>query len=126
MVQYFLEYGTTLMEVSSFRYLGLTLPSTDDDWTAVEWNLWRTRVKWGRLANILGREGADKTTLGRLYVSVLHTVILFGSETWVLTLPLEKASRGFTTGKHSGWRAWALNISRTIYGYTHPVERRWQ
>ena len=95
MVQYFLEYGTTLMEVSSFRYLGLTLPSTDDDWPAVEWNLWRTRVKWGRLANILGREGADKRTVGRLYVSVVQVVILFGSETWVLTPPLEKALVGF-------------------------------
>ena len=66
MGQYFLEYGTPLMEVSLFRYLGLTLPSTDDDWTAVEWNLRRTRVKWGRLSNILGREGADKRTVGRL------------------------------------------------------------
>ena len=95
MGQYFLEYGTPLMAVSSFRYLGLIFPSTDDDWPVVEWNLRRPRVKWGRLAKILGREGADKTTLGRLYVSVVHTVIMFGSETWVLTLPLEKALAGF-------------------------------
>ena len=48
-------------------------------------NLRRARGKWGQLTNILGREGADRRTLGRFYVAVVQTVLLFGSETWVLT-----------------------------------------
>ena len=78
-----------------FRYLGQTLPSTDDNWLAVERNLRRAWGKWGRLKNILRREGEDKRTVGRFYVAVMQAVILFGSETWVLTPQLEKDLIGF-------------------------------
>ena len=37
--------------------------------------------KWGRVVNILGREGVDKRTAGKLYVAVVEAVLLFGSET---------------------------------------------
>ena len=61
----------------------------------MEQNLWRARRKWGRLINILGREGADKMTAGRFYAAVVKAVIMFGFETWVLTPQLEKALEGF-------------------------------
>ena len=35
------------------------LLSTNDDWPSVERNLQRKQVKWGWMAKILGREGAD-------------------------------------------------------------------
>ena len=68
-----------------FWYLGQMLSSTDNDWKEVELNLQRERGKWGRLKKILVREGADKRTAGRFYVAVVQAVLLFGSETWVLT-----------------------------------------
>ena len=37
----FLEYFTPLTAVFSFQYLGKTLLSTNDNWPAVERNLWR-------------------------------------------------------------------------------------
>ena len=49
----------------------------------------------GRLENILGREGEDKRTAGRFYEAVVQAVLLFGSETWVLTPQLEKSLEGF-------------------------------
>ena len=61
----------------------------------VEQNLWRARGKWGNLTKILGREGADKRKTGRLYVSVVQVVLLFGYEAWVLTPWSEKALAGF-------------------------------
>ena len=79
------EYRTPLTAVSSFRFLGRTLSSTDDDWPEVEQNFRRAQGKWGRLEKILGREGADKGMSGRLHVAVVQVVLLFGSETWVLT-----------------------------------------
>ena len=91
----FLEYGTPLMAVSSLRYLGRTLSSTDENWPAVERNFQRARGKWGRLTKILGREGADKRTAGRLYVTVMQAVLLFGSEKWVLTPGLENSLEEF-------------------------------
>ena len=60
----FLAYGTPLMAVSSFRYLGRTLSSTNNYWSTEEQNLRRAQGKWGRLTKILGREGADKKTSG--------------------------------------------------------------
>ena len=91
----FLAYGTPLMAVSSFRYLGKTLSSTDNDWPAVGWNLWRAQEKWGQLTKILGREGADKRMTGWFYVAVEQAVLLFEFETWFLTPWFEKSLTGF-------------------------------
>ena len=73
------------MAVSLFRYLGQFFFPADNDWTEVERNLRRARGKWGRLEKILGREEEDKIMAGRFYVEVAQAVLLFGSETWVLT-----------------------------------------
>ena len=77
--------------VSEFRYLGRILTTTDDDWTAVAGNIKKARRSWGRLARVLGREGADPKVSRTFYISVKQVVLLFGSETWVLTEKMEKA-----------------------------------
>ena len=59
--------------------------STDDDWPAVARNLQKARATWGRLARILGREGADPKVSRNFYIAVTQQVLLFGVETWVLT-----------------------------------------
>ena len=55
----FKAYRRRLYSVEEFRYLGGGLTATDDDWPAVARNLHRARTTWGRLARMLGREGAD-------------------------------------------------------------------
>ena len=67
--------------------------SSDKDWPAVEQNLQRARENWGQLANILGREGADRRMSGKFYVVVVQAVLLFGSKTGVLTLFRHQAVR---------------------------------
>ena len=47
------------------------------------------------MVNILGGEGTYRRTAGRFYLAVIKAVILFGSETWVVTPWLEKALAGF-------------------------------
>ena len=91
----FLVYGKPLKAVSLFRYLGRTLLSTEEDWSVVEWNLQRARGKWGQLTKILGREVEYKRTAGRLFVAMVQVMLLFGSETWVLTPRMEEALEGF-------------------------------
>ena len=61
----------------------------------MEWNPWRARGKWEKLVKILGRKGEDRRTVGRCYVEVVKSVLLFGSENWVLTPRLEKALEEF-------------------------------
>ena len=55
----FHAYGKKMRAVTEFWYLGRIMTNTDDDWPAVAGNLRKARVTWGRLARILGREGAD-------------------------------------------------------------------
>ena len=55
----FHAYGNKMRAVMEFRYLGRVMTNTDDDWPAVAGNLRKARVTWGRLARILGQEGAD-------------------------------------------------------------------
>ena len=81
--------------MKEFRYLGRILTSTDDDWPAVARNLQKARAIWGRLARILGREGADPKVSRNFYISVTQQVLLFGAETWVLTVKMEAALDAF-------------------------------
>ena len=55
----FNAYGKRMQSVKEFRYLGRILTSTDDDWPEVARNLQKERATWGRMARIMGREGAD-------------------------------------------------------------------
>ena len=59
-------YGQPLTMVSSFRYLGRNLVATYNYWMEAIVNLQETRWAWARLSHILGREGAEVRTLGRL------------------------------------------------------------
>ena len=43
------------------------------------------------MSQVLGREGADPKVSGNFYIVVNQAVLLFGSETWVLTPRMEKA-----------------------------------
>ena len=61
----------------------------------MEQNLWRAMLKWGRLVKLWGREGVDRITAGIFCVDTVQAVLLFGYETWVITLRLEKALEGF-------------------------------
>ena len=65
------------------------MTNTNDDWPAVAGNISKARVTWGRLARILGREGADPKVSRNFYISVTQQVLLFGAETWVLTKRME-------------------------------------
>ena len=44
---------------------------------------------------MLGREGADPKVSRTFYIAVTKAVLLFGSETWVLTRNMEKALDSF-------------------------------
>ena len=71
--------------VDSFKYLGRVLHQTDDDCPTVLRNIQRVRQVWGRLGKFLRREGADPIISEKFYRVVVQAVLLFGSETWVLS-----------------------------------------
>ena len=77
--------------VTEFKYLGRVLTNTDDDWPVVSGNIRKAQANWGRLARILGREGADPKVSRSFYTAVTQQVLLFGAELWVLTKNTESA-----------------------------------
>ena len=79
--------------MKEFRYLGRVLTATEDDWPAVARNLQKARATWGRLARILGREGADPKVSRNFYIAVTQQVLL--AESWVLTGKMEAALDSF-------------------------------
>ena len=86
----FKAYREPMEAVSEFRYLGRLLTATEHNWPEVAENIKKARRSWGRLARVLGREGADPKVSRTFYIAVTQVVLLFGSETWVLTVRMEK------------------------------------
>ena len=71
------------------------MTEVDYDWLVVVGNLWKAQKRWGRLSQILIREGADPKVSGNFYKAVAQAVLLFGAETWVLTPRMEQALDSF-------------------------------
>ena len=121
--------------VTKFRYLGRILTNTDDDWPAVAMNLQKARATWGRLARILGREGADPKVSRNFYIAVTQQVLLFGAETWVPTKRMEssldvfqgRVARRLTgrmprRGRDGKWLylpPWQQELAAAAKGHTH-------
>ena len=94
----FEAYGKLLEMVETFKYLGRVMKAGDEDWPEVVGNLVKSQKSWGRLLQILSGEGAEKRVSGNFFKAVVKTVLLFGAETWVLTLRIERELESFMLG----------------------------
>ena len=91
-------YGKQLQSVPSFKYLDRTLTAGDNVWPAVAGNLGKARKSWSRLQRTLCREGATKEVSRDFFKAVVQQVLLFGSETWVVSPRMEQAPSSFIYG----------------------------
>ena len=116
----------------------------DSDWPAVSRNLKKARQKWSMARRILARQGADARISGNLYIAVVQSILLYGSETWVLTTPMVKVLEGFhhrvirqiagmqpkydartdTWTKRPIYRAYVLTGTTPIVDYIHTRQMR--
>ena len=71
--------------ITEFLYLGSILHQDDNDAPAIRHNIAKARARWHRISRLLKREGASARTMGTFYLSIVHSILLYGSETWVLT-----------------------------------------
>ena len=92
-------YGEQVQTFPSFKYLGRILTEGVDDWPAVAGNLVKARKIWGRLQQILSREGATKRVSGNLFKAVVQQVLLFGEDMWVVSPRMERALSSFIHGE---------------------------
>ena len=53
----------------------------DENWPEVVRNLRKAKQKWVRLTRVMGREGEDARKSGQVYLAVVQSVTIYGSET---------------------------------------------
>ena len=82
--------GNKIETVSEFKYLGRQVTDNDCDWAAVNYNLKRARMAWGRLAKILSSEKAEPKAMATIYKAVIQAVLLHGSESWAMNWTVER------------------------------------
>ena len=83
-------YGVPLSQVTSFKYLGRVLAKEDGNCPEVVRNLWRARQKWLWLTHVLIEEGADDRKSEHIYLLLVQSVLLYGSEKWVMTPHMQR------------------------------------
>jgi hypothetical protein len=84
-----------LERVTKFRYLGRILSQDDHDLSACVRNIQRAKAKWAAVSKVLKREGASKKSFARFYLVIVSTVLLYGSDTWVVTRRMEELLTSF-------------------------------
>ena len=83
-----------LKKVEKFKYLGRQISRRDSDASALLMSLAKARKSFARLSNLLVREGDDSAVGGRIYVTAILAVLLYGLESWVWTSSMLNTIRG--------------------------------
>jgi hypothetical protein len=81
--------------VGEFRYLGRVISHDDSDLPACVRNIQRARQKWTELSKLLRQEAASTVLAARFYLVVVSAILLYGSETWVVTKRIEDLLNAF-------------------------------
>ena len=68
----------------------IELNVSDYDFTEVIGNLQKARRSWARLLRVMQQDGTDVRKLGKLYLSIVNIVVIFGLETGVTTPHIER------------------------------------
>ena len=67
----------------------------NSDWPAVYQNLKKARMRWGIITRVLAETGAMVQARGIMYKAVAQSVLLCGSDSWVMTGEMLNVLEGF-------------------------------
>ena len=81
--------------MEEFKYLGRSIRADNDDWGEATNNIQRARQRWGMIKRILTRDGADKKMMKRFYMAIIQAILLYGSETWTMTVAIIRRMETF-------------------------------
>jgi len=93
--QQFSAHGDVLKQVEVFKYLGRLLAQDDDDIQAIRAQLQKARATWDRVGQVLRAENVPPRIAAKFYKAVVQAVLLYGSETWVLSTTALASLKGF-------------------------------
>jgi hypothetical protein len=77
--------GKPIDRVDDYLYLGRILRWNDSDDAAVAARLSKARSTWGRMSPILRAANANPKVMARFYLAVVQAILLYGSESWVIS-----------------------------------------
>ena len=81
----FTIFGEPIENVHEFKYLGRYVTDTDDDTVTIRYNLKKANEAWGQLHRlILYEKKRNLRAAVSVYRSIVESILLYGSETWVL------------------------------------------
>lgn len=87
--------GVPIENVDTFPYLGRPICKDGSDWAAARYNIAQATKQWGKIKRVLAREGATPRISSKFYVAVVQSVLLYGTETWVITDRIRMALERF-------------------------------
>ena len=105
-------YDKSLKAVRQFKYLGRIVPYDDNDTPAVRGNIKRAPRVWGQFQRLLKKEKVPPRVARMFYQAVVASVLLYGSETWVLPPPPTSPWRSSAWRPHAGSQEYAQGRSR--------------
>ena len=65
--------------------MGRILTDNDDDTKCIESALEKARRQWNGIGKMLKREGANAEKMGQFYVTIVMSVLIYGSESRTIT-----------------------------------------
>ena len=101
-----------------FKYLGRIMSQDDNDVPTMRGNLKRAWATWGRVSKILTRQEVPAPVAGMFYQAVVATVLLYGSESWVLPPSALKVLEGFhveATRRMTGMRPQRRTVGPWVF-----------
>ncbi len=108
-----------LERVEVFKYLGRLISFNDANNQAMQSNLKKAGGCWARVSRVLRAENATPKTCGMFYKVTVQAVLLYGSETWSLSLLSMKRLEGFYIC--AVWRISGIRPERNVDGsWTYP------
>jgi hypothetical protein len=108
--QQFTIQGNVLERVEVYKYLGLMMAQDDDDTQAVRAQLRKAHATWAWVGNVLRGKNTPPTVAAKFYLAIVQAILLYGSETWVISPQAMARLEGFhiraawrMTQKHKPW-----------------------
>ena len=126
--QQFSVHGEALDRVEVFKYLGRLLAQDNYDIQAIPVQMRKARGTWARVGQVLWAENVPPWIAAKFYKAAVKAVLLYSSETWVLSMAALASLEGFHI--RAAYRMVVKHKSRGgaqgIVGFTQSQRMCWK
>jgi hypothetical protein len=77
--------GDVLERVEVYKYLRRVMAQDNDDLQAIRMQLWKACSTWAWVGQVLRSKNAMPFVAAQFYQAIIQAILLYGSETWVIS-----------------------------------------